>query len=104
MPPVPDAIASFLQGKRIAVTGVSRSGQSAANAVLKKLRTAGFDAIPVNPHASVIDGGDAVAVAARAQQRRQQRRHQGQAMECDGRGHAREKPRPRRGPTFSSPR
>ena len=56
MPPVPDAIASFLHGKRIAVAGVSRSGQSAGNPVLKKLRTAGFDAIPVNPHASVIDG------------------------------------------------
>ena len=53
---LPDLIASFLQGKRIAVAGVSRSGQSAGNPVLKKLRTAGFDAIPVNPHASVIDG------------------------------------------------
>ena len=56
MPPLPEAIASFLAGRRIAVAGVSRSGQSAANAVLKKLRVAGYDAIPVNPHARVIDG------------------------------------------------
>ena len=56
MSQVPDVIASFLQGKRIAVAGVSRSGQSAGNPVLKKLRGAGYDAIPVNPHASVIDG------------------------------------------------
>jgi predicted CoA-binding protein len=53
---IPDAVAAFLRGRRIAVAGVSRTGQSAGNAVLKKLRTAGFDAIPVNPLATEIDG------------------------------------------------
>lgn len=53
---MPEFVASFLQGKRIAVAGVSRSGQSAGNPVLRKLRVSGYDAIPVNPNASVIDG------------------------------------------------
>lgn len=53
---LPDKIESFLSGKRIAVAGVSRKGDVAANAVLKKLLNAGFEAIPINPNAAEIDG------------------------------------------------
>lgn len=51
----PESIARFLQGRRIAVAGVSRKGDVAANAVLKKLQACGYDAIPVNPNAGAID-------------------------------------------------
>jgi len=53
---LPDKIESFLNGKRIAVAGVSRKGDVAANAVLKKLQNAGYNAIPINPNAGEIDG------------------------------------------------
>ena len=53
---MPESVATLLGGKRIAVAGVSRSGQSAGNPVLQKLRKAGYDAVPVNPHATSIDG------------------------------------------------
>jgi len=53
---VPDKIASFLSGKRIAVAGVSRKGDAAANIVLKKLLSSNYEAIPVNPHAKEIEG------------------------------------------------
>lgn len=48
---LPKEIEEFLQAKRIAVAGVSRKGDVSANAVLKKLLSAGFDAIPINPNA-----------------------------------------------------
>jgi predicted CoA-binding protein len=51
----PESVARFLQGKRIAVAGVSRKGDTAANAVFKKLRQSGYDAIPVNPNTDAID-------------------------------------------------
>jgi uncharacterized protein len=53
---VPGAVATFLQGRRFAVAGVSRNGTSAGNPVLQKLRKAGYDAVGVNPHAREIDG------------------------------------------------
>lgn len=53
---VPETVDKFLEGRRIAVAGVSRSGQSAGNPVLRKLIKSGFDAVPVNPHATSIDG------------------------------------------------
>jgi predicted CoA-binding protein len=53
---VPESIARFLQGKRIAVAGVSRKGDTAANAVFKKLRDSGYDAVPINPHTSSVEG------------------------------------------------
>lgn len=53
---LPEKIESFLSGKQIAVAGVSRKGDVAANAVLKKLLTAGYDAVPINPNAAEIDG------------------------------------------------
>jgi uncharacterized protein len=52
----PESVAAFLSGKRIAVAGVSRTGESAGNPVLQKLRKSGYDAVPVNPNAAEIDG------------------------------------------------
>jgi uncharacterized protein len=55
MNPAPSVVA-FLSGKRLAVAGVSRSGKQPANAIFRKLRDCGFDAIPVNPQADQIEG------------------------------------------------
>jgi len=38
---MPQAIADFLSGRRLVVAGVSRSGSSPANAILRRLREAG---------------------------------------------------------------
>ena len=56
MPDIPPAVAAFLEGKRIVVAGVSRSGKDAANAVFQRLRDTGHDAIPVNPNAAELEG------------------------------------------------
>jgi predicted CoA-binding protein len=53
---VPEPVAEFLRGKRIAVAGVSRETGQAANAVYRKLRSCGYEAIPVNPNASEVEG------------------------------------------------
>ena len=53
---VPAPVAEFLRGKRIAVAGVSRKGDTAANAIFRKLRDSGYEAIPVNPSASTVEG------------------------------------------------
>jgi predicted CoA-binding protein len=53
---VPEKIERFLGGKDIAVAGVSRNGDVAANAVFKKLKNAGYNVVPINPNASEIDG------------------------------------------------
>jgi predicted CoA-binding protein len=52
----PRPILEFLRGKRIAVAGVSRSPDQAANAVFRKLRDSGYDAVPINPNASEVEG------------------------------------------------
>lgn len=56
MKQLPEKIEHFLSGRRIAVTGVSRKGDVAANTVLKKLLSCGYEAIPVNPNADVLEG------------------------------------------------
>ena len=53
---VPESVARFLQGKRLAVAGVSRHADVAANAVFKKLRDCGYEVFPVNPNAEVVEG------------------------------------------------
>ena len=53
---IPPAVAQFLSGRRIAVAGVSRAGNQPANAIFRKLREGGFDAVPVNPTAQQIEG------------------------------------------------
>jgi uncharacterized protein len=52
----PEAIATFLEGKRIAVTGVSRRKGQAANAILLRLEETGYQAFPVNPNATHVEG------------------------------------------------
>lgn len=49
-------VTDFLAQKRIAVAGVSRNGDAAANAIYKKLRDAGYQVFPVNPNASEVEG------------------------------------------------
>ena len=57
MPKLPPAVASFLQGKRIAVAGVSRqSNGHVGNAIFKKLRSAGYEVFAVNPNAREVEG------------------------------------------------
>jgi predicted CoA-binding protein len=52
----PDSVAEFLAGKRLAVAGVSRDSQQAANAVFRKLRSSGHDVVPINPNATEVEG------------------------------------------------
>ena len=56
MTKVPETIAAFLAGRRIAVAGVSRQTAQVANAVYRKLRSAGFEVFPVNPNAAEAEG------------------------------------------------
>lgn len=56
MPPTSDRISDFLHARRIAVAGVSRRADSAANPVFRKLRSAGYEVFPVNPNASEVEG------------------------------------------------
>ena len=53
---MPQPIADFLQGRRLAVAGVSRNPNQAANAVFRKLKTCGYEVFPINPNASEIEG------------------------------------------------
>ncbi|MEZ5293882.1 MAG: CoA-binding protein [Vicinamibacterales bacterium] len=52
----PASVQQFLSGRRFAVAGVSRQTGQAANAVFRKLKQAGYDVVPVNPHASELEG------------------------------------------------
>jgi predicted CoA-binding protein len=79
---IQQAAADFLQARRIAVTGVSRTPQGhGGNAVFQGLKARGFDVVPVNPNANEVEGEkcypdlasvpggvDAVVVATRADQ------------------------------------
>lgn len=56
MSTTPERITDFLRGKRIAVAGVSRGADSAANPVYRKLQSAGYDVFPVNPNAPMVEG------------------------------------------------
>lgn len=51
-----EAVEDFLAQKRIAVAGVSRSGQDAANGIYRKLRDAGYEVYPTNPNADEVEG------------------------------------------------
>jgi len=50
------AARAFLSHKRIAVAGVSRRGDTAANVIYKKLRAADYDVFAVNPNAETVEG------------------------------------------------
>ncbi len=56
MPTLNEAVADFLAQKRIAVVGVSRTKQDAANLIYRKLRDAGYQVFPVNPNAEEVEG------------------------------------------------
>jgi predicted CoA-binding protein len=53
----PESVAAFLRGRRIAVAGVSRQPNQAANAVFRKLRDSGYEVFPINPNALEVEGG-----------------------------------------------
>jgi predicted CoA-binding protein len=53
---VPASVAAFLAGRRFAVAGVSREGNLPANAIFRKLKSAGYDVVPVNPNAATLEG------------------------------------------------
>lgn len=55
MPSVPQPVAEFLKSRRIAVAGVSRTA-GVGNAVFRKLRSSGYDVVPVNPNATELEG------------------------------------------------
>lgn len=54
--PMPRGVAEFLEGRRIAVAGVSRSGNAPGNAIFRRLRATGHEAIAVNPNAAELEG------------------------------------------------
>jgi predicted CoA-binding protein len=49
-------VARFLAGQRLAVAGVSRQPQQAANAIFRKLTAAGHTVYPLNPQAAQVEG------------------------------------------------
>ena len=53
---IPGPVATFLQGRRMAVAGVSRQPNQAANAVFRKLKASGYEVFPINPNASEVEG------------------------------------------------
>ena len=60
MTTIKEAAAEFLNHKRIAVTGVSRTpGSHGSNAVYKRLRECGYDVFAVNPNADTVEGDSA---------------------------------------------
>lgn len=56
MPTIEDAAREFLSCERIAVAGVSRDRRQAANAIYRKLKSAGRTVFPTNPTAERVEG------------------------------------------------
>ena len=57
MPTIKHAAAEFLAGKRVAVTGVSRTPQGhGCNVVYRRLRQRGYEVFAVNPEAGQVEG------------------------------------------------
>ncbi len=50
------AARAFLGERRIAVAGVSRKGDTAANVIYRKLRDTGYEVFALNPNADTIEG------------------------------------------------
>ena len=61
---IPDHVAAFLQGKRLAVAGVSRQANQPANAVFRRLRDTGHEVFAINPHATELEGAPCYATLA----------------------------------------
>jgi predicted CoA-binding protein len=51
-----EGVATFLRGRRLAVAGVSRQPNQAANAVFRKLKGSGYEVFPINPKVSQVEG------------------------------------------------
>jgi len=49
-------VRDFLAQKRIAVAGVSRTKNDAANLIYRKLKSSGYQVFPVNPNADAFEG------------------------------------------------
>ena len=65
--PGDDAIRTMLKdAKRIAMVGASSDPQRPSNGVMRRLLSAGYDVIPVNPHETTVHGKKAVATLAEA--------------------------------------
>jgi len=56
MPTLAESAAEFLAHRRIAVAGVSRKGDVAANNVYRRLRAGGYQVFAVNPNATEVEG------------------------------------------------
>jgi predicted CoA-binding protein len=57
MQKIKDAAAEFLAGRRVAVTGVSRTpGGHGSNVVYQRLRSKGYEVFAVNPNADEVEG------------------------------------------------
>jgi len=54
--PLSRAADAFLGQHRIAVAGVSRSGDAAANYIFKRLKQSGREVYPINPNAATVEG------------------------------------------------
>ncbi len=63
MTSIKQAAETFLNSRRIAVTGVSRTppANHGGNVVYTRLRDAGYEVFAVNPHAKSIEGDPAYA-------------------------------------------
>jgi predicted CoA-binding protein len=61
MPTMNEMVDDFLAQKRIGVVGVSRDGQSPANAIYKKLKNEGHQVYAINPNAETLEGDKAYA-------------------------------------------
>jgi hypothetical protein len=53
---IPEPVAEFLRGRRLAVAGVSRDRNQPANAVYRRLRDFGREVVPINPNVSEVEG------------------------------------------------
>lgn len=57
MESIKTAAAEFLSHRRVAVTGVSREpANHGSNVVYQRLKERGYDVVPVNPNAEVVEG------------------------------------------------
>ncbi len=56
-----EKVEDFLAQKRIAVTGVSREGKSAANLIYQKLQDSGHKVYPINPNTTTYNGSPCYA-------------------------------------------
>jgi predicted CoA-binding protein len=56
MSPLVEKVADFLAQPRIAVAGVSRTKQEAANLIYRRLKSSGVQVVPINPNAESFEG------------------------------------------------